>query len=233
MLCYWVIDRKGDVFSCTTVQHITEQDLQSDDICKQFEQLDSSLNECLNDHNFISSDATNMLYEEDSEDRFNEVDEGIDNPEPINESGLAGKIEEGTNVYDEYLGAELIFDVGPDGAPRKGIVVKQLRGADRCPIKQGHHNPLLDTHKYEVEVKRIPQEFTANMIAENLYSQVDSEGQRELIYKAIINHKKDTTVIDITNRSNTTRGGQTQPIITTKGWQLKLSGQMGLLPGYL
>ena len=215
-----MIDHKGDVFSCATVQHITEQDLQSDDICKQFEQLDSSLNECLNDHNFISSDATNMLHEEDLEDRFNEVDEGIDNPEPINESGLAGNIEEGTNVYDEYLGAELIFDVGPDGAPRKGIVVKQLRGADRCPIRQGHHNPLLDTHKYEVEVEGIPQEFTANMIAENLYSQVDSEGQRELIYKAIIDHKKDTTVIDITNGSTTTRVGKLNQLSQLKGGNL-------------
>ena len=35
-LCYLVIDHMGDVFSCTTVQHITEQDLQSDDIRKQF-----------------------------------------------------------------------------------------------------------------------------------------------------------------------------------------------------
>ena len=67
-LCYWVIDHKGDVFSCTTVQHVIEQDLQSDDIHKQFEQLDSSLNECLSDHNFISSDAADMLYEEDLED---------------------------------------------------------------------------------------------------------------------------------------------------------------------
>ena len=33
------------------MQHVTEQDLQSDDIRKQFEQLDSSLNECLSDHN--------------------------------------------------------------------------------------------------------------------------------------------------------------------------------------
>ena len=63
-----MIDHKGDVFSRTTVQHVTEQDLQSDDIHKQFEQLDSSLNECLSDHNFISSDAADMLYEEDLED---------------------------------------------------------------------------------------------------------------------------------------------------------------------
>ena len=153
---------------------------------------------------------------------MNEVDEGIDNPEPINGSGLVGDIEEGTNIYDEYLGAELIFDVGPDGAPRKGTVVKQLKGEDGCPIGRGHHNPLLDTRKYEVEVEGIPHKFAANMIAENLYSQVDSEGRRELIFKAIIDHKKDATAVDVTKGSTTTRGGQTRPVITTKGWQLKV-----------
>ena len=171
-----MIDHRGDVFSHTTVQHVTEQDLQSGDIRKQFEQLDSSLNECLNDHNFISSDAADMLYEEDLEDQFNEVDEEINNTEPIDESGFAGDIEEGTKVYGEYLGAELNFDVGPVGTPRKGTVVKRLRGEDGCPIGCRHHNPPLDTRKYETEVKGIPHEFTANMIAENLYSQVDSEG---------------------------------------------------------
>ena len=101
------------------MQHVTEQDLQLDDICKQFEQLDSGLNECLRDHNFISSDAANMLYEKDLEDPFNEDDEGIDNPEPFDKSGLADDIKEGTNAYNEYLGAELIFDVGPDGTPKE------------------------------------------------------------------------------------------------------------------
>ena len=59
-----------------------------------------------------------------------------------------GDVEEGTNIYDEYLGAKSIFDVGPDGAPRKGTVAKQLKGEDRRLIEQGHHNPLLDTCKY-------------------------------------------------------------------------------------
>ena len=89
-------------------------------------------------------------------------------------------------------------------------------------IGQGNLNPLLDTQKYEVEVEGILHEFAANMIAENLYSQVDSKGHRELIFKAIIDHKKDATAIAVTNGSTTTRGGQTPPAITTKGWQLKV-----------
>ena len=55
-------------------------------------------------------------------------------------------------------------------------MVKQLRGEEGRPIGRGHHNPLLDNRKYEVEVEGIPHECAANMIAENLFSQVDSEG---------------------------------------------------------
>ena len=221
-LCYWVIDAKGQVLACTTVQHVTDQELKSDDIRTQFEHLDSGLTERLRDDNFVASDTAEMLYEEDVEDEFNAIDEGIDNPEPIDKDGLAGDIEEDTNVYDEYLGAELLFDVGPDGSPRKGTVVKRLKGEDGRPIGRGHHNPYLDTRKYEVEIDGIPHEYAANTIAENLFSQVDSEGRRQLIFKAIIDHRKDNNAINVADGTILTRGGQQRPIITTKGWQLKV-----------
>ena len=61
-LCYWVIDEKGTVYSRTTVHHVTSQDIKSEDIRRQFELLDPRLNERLDDQNFISPDAPNMLY---------------------------------------------------------------------------------------------------------------------------------------------------------------------------
>ena len=138
-LCYWVVDGKGTVFSRTTVQHVTAQDMKSDDIHHQFESLDASLAEQLNDKNFISTGIPDMLYEEDMEVDY------IDSLEPYNPSATAGAIEEEANVYDEYLGAELYFGVSPDGGPRKETVRKCLKGEDGCLIGQGHHNPFLDT----------------------------------------------------------------------------------------
>ena len=51
------------------MQHVTAQDLKSDDIHKQFEEFDRSLGERLNDQNFITSadSIPYMLYEEDLE----------------------------------------------------------------------------------------------------------------------------------------------------------------------
>ena len=104
------------------------QDMKSDDICHQFESLDASLTEWLNDENFISGGIPDMLYEEDMEADY------IDSPEPYDPSATAGDIEEEANIYDEYLGAELYFDVSPNGGPRKGTIKKCLKGEDGRPI---------------------------------------------------------------------------------------------------
>ena len=48
------------------------------------------------------------------------------------------------------------------------------------PIGNAHHNPLLDSRKYEVEyADGQVEELTANIIAENLIAQVDEEGHRQ------------------------------------------------------
>ena len=132
-----------------------------------------------------------LLCEEDMEADY------IDSPELYNPSATAGDIEEEANVYDEYLGAELYFDVGPDGGPRKETIRKPLKGEDGRPFGQGHHNPFLDTRMYEVDTDGIPHEYATNTIAENLYSQVDSEGRHQLIFLEIIDHRKNDDAIPI------------------------------------
>ena len=188
-LCYWVIDGKVTVYSRTTVQHVMAQDMKSDDICHKFKNIDASLTEWLDDENFIPAGIPDMLYEEDMEADY------IDSPEPYDPSAIAGDIEEEANIYDEYLRAELYFDVGPNGGR------KCLKGEDGCPVGQGHHNPFLDTQEYKVDFKvdidGIPHEYAANTIAENLYSQVDSEGRHQLIFHEIIDHRKNDDAIPI------------------------------------
>ena len=163
-----------------------------------------------------------MLYEEDLEPDY------IDTPQPYDPEATAGDVEKDTNVFDEYLGAKLYFDVGPDGSLRKGTVKKRLKGEDGRQIRHGHHNPLLDTRRYEVEIDGIPHEYAANTIVGNLYSQVDSEGRQQLIFEEIIDHRKNEEEIPIDQGTIKTRGGQLRPKITTKGWELKVEWADGM-----
>jgi hypothetical protein len=54
----------------------------------------------------------------------------------------------------------------------------------------------MDTRVYKVEFSDgTMDEFHANVIAENLFSQVDSKGRQYILMKEISDHKKDGTAI--------------------------------------
>ena len=57
-------------------------------------------------------------------------------------------------------------------------------------------NPILDTREYVIEMPDgSVAEYTTNVIAENLYSQVDSEGRQFLLLTEIFDYAKDATAI--------------------------------------
>ncbi len=58
------------------------------------------------------------------------------------------------------------------------------------------------------------------MIADNIYAQVDDEGNMFQLLDEIMDHKKNDMVIDIANGVVTSLSGNVKPKITTQGWQL-------------
>ena len=103
----------------------------------------------------------------------------------------------------------------------RGRVIKRARGEDGNPIGIRNTNPILDTREYEVE---LPDgsitEYAANVIAENLYSQVDSEGRQYVYLSEIIDHEKDATAITKDQGFYRTYNGNEVRRKTTKGWKL-------------
>ena len=54
------------------------------------------------------------------------------------------------------------------------------------PVGIANANPLLDTRRYEVEfLDGSTEGYTANIIAENIISQVDKEGHRQMMLEEI------------------------------------------------
>jgi hypothetical protein len=58
------------------------------------------------------------------------------------------------------------------------------------------------------------------VIADNIYAQVDDEGNMFQLLDEIMDHKKNDMVIDIANGVVTSLSGNVKPKITTQGWQL-------------
>jgi hypothetical protein len=88
-------------------------------------------------------------------------------------------------TYDAYAVAQVQLPKGDDMAI--GTIVKQKCDHDGNPIGRHDVNPILDARIYEVE---FPDgevlEHAANVIAENLYSQLDEEGHHQVVFVMIL-----------------------------------------------
>jgi hypothetical protein len=79
-------------------------------------------------------------------------------------------------AYDQYLTAKVLLP--QSGELQQATVIARKRDRDGKPIGKRNENPLLDTRVYEVQHPNgATAEITANLIAENIYSQVDQEGR--------------------------------------------------------
>ena len=96
------------------------------------------------------------------------------------------------------------------------------------PIGSAHSNPLLDSRKYEVEyADGHVEELTANIIAENLFAQVDEEGRRQMMLGAIMDHRVSQEAIPRSQGTYVNHHGVKRQKMTTRGWELLVEGKDG------
>ena len=103
---------------------------------------------------------------------------------------------------------ELAHPRGDGSEPAFARVKKRLKDANSLSIKTSNENPILDIHVYEVEYQDGHKaSMTANEIAQNLFAQVDHEGNRHGLFDEIVDHRTDGTEIKQQDAFLTTRMG--------------------------
>jgi hypothetical protein len=60
----------------------------------------------------------------------------------------------------------------------------------------------------------------ANILAENMFSQVNPYGYNTILLKEIINYRKDDSAVPLEDKYLITRSGQRRIRKTTQGWEL-------------
>jgi hypothetical protein len=79
---------------------------------------------------------------------------------------------------------------------------------------------MLDTRTYEIEFPDgRSDEYTTNVIAENMYSQCDIEGREYNLMEGIVDHKTDGHVVE-PDDMYIKHGSNKKVRKTTKGWNL-------------
>ena len=231
-LCYWILKENGRVVSRTTVQHVTSLDLQQPETKQRVTQLDQDLHELLDkdlpehpmgqDH-FYQHD----LYLEGREDDPCDPEEVQQQGQPhaINEEDAP---EHSPDTYDDLVGAQLMLPKGDNW--QQGRVIKRARGEDGKPIGTRHQNPSMDTRQYVVKMPDGSVEVHfANIIAENIFSQVDSEGRSFSILKEINDHRKGVEAVSKDDAFYVSSNGNRIPKRTTRGWELLVEWKDGTL----
>ena len=112
--------------------------------------------------------------------------------EPMEEDEVEPELGEADQVqheaFDRYITARVNLSQGDSKA--YGTVMGRKRDANGKLVGISHENPLLDTAIYEVQFDSGDvEEYSANIIAESIYAQVDDDGTTYLLNE-IIDHRK-------------------------------------------
>jgi hypothetical protein len=98
------------------------------------------------------------------------------------------------DVVDTCITTEVLLPRGD--SMKLGKVVRRLTDANNLPTGNAQDNPILDTRKYAVEFDNGEQlEYAVNVIAENIYAEVDEEGRRYMLMDSIIDRRKDENAV--------------------------------------
>jgi hypothetical protein len=158
-----------------------------------------------------------------------EADAKIEEYEPYEENQEKAPIIQEVDDFDidahhKFISSKVMIPQG--GQVVTGRVVRRKRDQDGNLIGKSHSDPLLDTSLFEVEFEDgYIETYTANIIAESMYEQVDSEGQLHRMMDEIVYHKKMSDAIHADD-ARTSDGKARQ---TTKGWKLCVRWKDGTL----
>ena len=128
------------------------------------------------------------------------------NHEDILES--TGRILQQQPAFDKIINAEVMIQNGDEMAMGKGD--RRSLDADGRMTGTYHDNPFLNTITYDIEFPDGQvKEYGANIIAENMLTQVDSDGYSLSLMDSIIDHQRDPSqAIPIEDIYNMTKSGK-------------------------
>lgn len=222
VLAYYVMSKSGIAVIRKSVWGVPPEDYSTDAFKADQIELDEAINKRYGDHTLNKATETDQdpiglgemplplpdIFEDDEPASFVEGD-----PTDGNLEGYT------PDTLDEYLSATLLLPHG-DGM-QKARVVRRARDEDDRPVGTRHPNPVLDSRLYEVEFPDgATDTVAANLIAENLFSQVDEEGVTHTALTEITDHRRTDEALPKEDGYVISHNGTKRPIITTAGWEL-------------
>jgi hypothetical protein len=218
-MAQWILKSNGQVIPRRSLRPLKVEETHSDrekDMRRIFDRLiERRWGTAMTPPNCTTTDT------EDPYDEYEDDDEAARVLPDIEDTVDAkGKLLNQMPAYDQILNAEVSLQLGDDMA--LGKVTQRAVGPDGNVAGTYDDNPMLNTMIYEVEFPDGQmKEYAANIIAENMLTQVDSEGYSTVLMQGIIDFQKDDAVaVSKTDMYVVTPRGQKRMRKTTQGWKL-------------
>ncbi len=144
----------------------------------------------------------------------------------------AGKPRLQQSFTDTLINNDVLLPKGGGDALAKVM----LRSVDSNGIVIGelNENSILKTILYKCEFEDgTTKEYTANMIASNIFQESDTDGFLSLFLYHIIDHKRFGKAILMEDKYFVTKTGTKRMCQTTVGWKLLFNGMMDHISGLL
>ena len=148
--------------------------------------------------------ATDDPTNEDNLNDDDEMDVPVESPNHEDILDSTGRILEQQPAFDKIINAEVMIQNGDEMS--MGKVARRSLDADGRTTGTYHDNPFLNTITYNVE---FPDGQVREYSAENMLTQVDSDGYSLSLMDSIIDHQRDPSqAIPIEDKYIMTKSGQ-------------------------
>ena len=220
LMSYWVLTANSTVIARMTVQWVTSLEMQQTHMKERTQAFDEAVRAKIKDSDHIileggktqPHDWTDHSFEDGPE--FTEEFCGVISDNEVKEADETCT----PDVYDTYLNMELAIPQEDSLEPRLARVTKRLKDANGLPIGLANKNPILDTRMYEVQyLDGKKASLAANNIAEDLFAQIDEDGNRQVLMDKIIGHRSNEHAVKQQDAFVITKTGTKRRKETTKG----------------
>ena len=237
-LAYYILTDKGKVAIRSTVSPISNEeklnpaiDSQMDQYTINMESFIGNFSQSTQDNytNSMDDPYQNIFEDDNSDDEYIIPQERGEDGEPFSRLELDEINHDSPYAEkdDRYIGVKVPLP-HLDGELKQATVKRRKRNEDGTLRGTSHDNPILDTRVYEVEFEDGSyNEYSANVLAENLYNHIDENGNSHSILTSIADHEVDLNIAVPKDKSFYETNNSRKRRITTKGWKLKVEWKDG------
>ena len=223
LMSYWVLTSNCTVIARTTVQRVTSLEMQATHMKERTQAFDEATKTRMKDNEHVILEGGKTQPYDWNDHPFGKDPDFADELHKVVSNNELKEADDdfAPDVYDTYLNMESAIPQGDSLEPRLARVTKRLKDANGLPIGLANENPILDTWMYEVEyLDGERTSLAANNIAENLFAQVDDEGNRQVLMDEIMGHRSNEHAVKQEDAFIATKTGTKRRRETTKGWEL-------------